>query len=375
MRTAAADRGEMRESRRSLRALQLGIFAEVPLFLLAWLFYSNRGASTVGYDFAIFRQAGAAVMHGRSPYVKPVAALLSQNDHFVYPAPYAYPFIPFTFIGERLGAIIFLVLSVAAIAVSLRLLEVRDWRLYGLSILGVPTFSALGFGTIGPLLLLAAAASWRLRRSPWSGVLLALAAAAKLFMWPLLIWLLVTRRIRASVAAAGTLTGLLILWAVTNWAGLVGYPSTLRALERGHPSSYSPRSLWLVIGLPGAQFVPVAIALIGVVLIARARDERAGFAAAVAVSLLATPLLWLHYLVLLIIPLALYRPRLSWPWLLPVALWITPEPEPHSSIWRICVVVGAVLAVWIGSGRRTLRPRAEPRNRFRPSRWAQLFAD
>jgi hypothetical protein len=241
----------------------------------------------------------------------------------------------------------------------------------------VPTFSALGFGTIGPLLLLAAAASWRLRRSPWSGVLLALAAAAKLFMWPLLIWLLLTRRFRASVAAAGTLGVLIAVWAATNRDGLARYPATLRALERGHPSSYSPRSLWLALGLPGAQFVAVAIALVGVVLIARARDDKAGFAAAIAVSLLATPLLWLHYLVLLLIPLALYRPRLSWPWLLPLALWVTPEPEPHASIWRIGLVVVTVIVVWVGGEGRPSGPRwltARFANRLTARRRAQLLA-
>jgi hypothetical protein len=361
-----------KKGRRRPRPLQLGVFVEAPLFLLGWLVFSSGGRSTVGYDFAIFRQAGDAVLHGRSPYVKPTVALLSQNTHFVYPAPFAYPFVPFALIGERLGAIIFLVLSVAAIVVSLRLLEVRDWRLYGLSILGVPTFSALGFGTIGPLLLLAAAASWRLRRSPWSGVLLALAAAAKLFMWPLLIWLLLTRRFRASVAAAGTLGVLVAFWAATNWAGLAEYPATLRALERGHPSSYSPRSLWLAMGLPGAQFVAVTIALVGVVLISRARDDKAGFSAAIAVSLLATPLLWLHYLVLLLIPLALYRPRLSWLWLLPLGLWVTPEPEPHASIWRIGVVVATVIVVWVGGERRLLGPRWLT-SRLANHRWASVL--
>src|SRR4051812_38208588 len=84
------------------RPLQLGVFVEAPLFLLGWLLVSSGGRSTVGYDFAIFRQAGDAVLHGRNPYVKPTFALLSQNDHFVYPTPFAYPFIPFALIGERL---------------------------------------------------------------------------------------------------------------------------------------------------------------------------------------------------------------------------------------------------------------------------------
>lgn len=327
------------------KPLEVVLFLQVPLVVIAWLSYLSAKAVRVGFDFAIFRIAGHAVLHGQTPYVAPKTALLAQNTHFVYPQPFAYLFVPFAAIGEPAGAVIFLLLSAAAVAAALRLLGATDRRLWGLSVLSPPLFVALGFGAIGPLLLLGVAAGWRLRRSAWAGVALALVAAAKLFLWPALVWLLVTRRFRAFLAAAATTGVLLGIWLLADPHGLAQYPRLLRALDAAHrSSSYSPEALWYQLGLPGVRLVPLAIAVAGIAVIARCRGDRARFAAAIVVSLLATPTAWLHYYVLLAAPLALYRPRLSRAWLVPLCLWVTPFTDPHGSIWKICVALGTVLA-------------------------------
>ena len=52
-------------------------------------------------------------------------------------------------------------------------------------------------------LLLALAAIWALRhRAVLPGLVLALTLATKLFLWPLFVWLLATRRYRAAAASA-----------------------------------------------------------------------------------------------------------------------------------------------------------------------------
>jgi hypothetical protein len=65
------------------------------------------------------------------------------------------------------------------------------------------------------------------------------------------------------------------------------------------------------------------------------------------VSLATTPLLWMHYLLLLFVPIALYRPRLSGLWFLPWLLWLTPSSNSHGETWRIvlALVVVAIIAV------------------------------
>jgi hypothetical protein len=74
--------------------LELGIFGQVPTVTVVWLawFVSGHGG---GGDFAIFRRAGQSVLDGRSPYVHPTLKLLAANDRFVYPTPFALPFVTF----------------------------------------------------------------------------------------------------------------------------------------------------------------------------------------------------------------------------------------------------------------------------------------
>jgi len=180
----------------------------------------------------------------------------------------------------------------------------------------------------------------------------AFTALLKLFLWPLGIWLLATRRWRAFVSCAAL--GLVLLlggWAVIDFAGLRSYPTLLHDLQQVEvPVSYSAVALF---GLSGsaATAVTVLLSLAGVAAIALAArgvgGDRRAFGVAVIVSLLATPLLWMHYLLLLFVPIALYRPRLSGLWFLPWLLWLTPSSNSHGETWRIVLtlVVLAVVAV------------------------------
>jgi hypothetical protein len=75
------------------------------------------------------------------------------------------------------------------------------------------------------------------------------------------------------------------------------------------------------------------------------------------VALIATPILWLHYFALLVVPLALARPRLAPAWALAVLLWVPRWPEANGVIWRIVFV----LAVTGLTALVTLKPAAEER--------------
>lgn len=333
------------------------MLVELPLAVIAVLIWTS--VRSPSFDFEIFRHAGAAVLHSRTPYVQPSLAELAKQDHFVYPQPIAYAFAPFALVPAGAGAAVFLIVSLACLVAALRLLGVTDWRLYGLSLLTVPVFDAAGLGTVNFLLLLLVAVGWRSRGSAWAGVVLAIAAATKLFLWPLVLWLVVTRRFRACVAATATLVLMLCVWAAVDPTGLRRYPTTLRLLEQGHPSSYSLRALWIATGLPASMLVPVVAGAAGcaVLVLLRERDRDA-FVAAVVVALLATPIMWLHYLVMLLVPLALLWPRFAWPWLLPLILWVTPTSSPHFTTWRIVLVLVVVATVPAAACRGALRSTA-----------------
>jgi alpha-1,2-mannosyltransferase len=331
-------------SRRRVSPLELGVFAQLPLVIAGVLVWAVVHGP--GFDFAIFRTAGLAVLHGHSPYVRPSLSLLRQQNHFVYPQPIAYLFAPFALMPPAIGGIVFLLISLAALVAGLRLLGVTDWRLWGFPLLTAPSFDAAGLGTVNFLLLLLIAVGWRSGGSSWSGAALALAAATKVFLWPLLIWLVVTRRWRACGASAATLAGMLIIWVIADPTGLRNYPRTLRLLEQGHPSTYSLRSLWLAVGLPGVPAIAAVAGLVGCALLIRLRGrEREALAVALLTALVSTPILWMHYLVLLVIPLALLWPTLSWAWLVLLPLWVTPSSGPAGVIWQMGMATAAILGV------------------------------
>jgi hypothetical protein len=251
--------------RRFRSPLQVFAFLEVPIALavaLGWHVYGHGG----GYDFAIFRRAGQAVLHGHTPFVQPTFELIAANNRWVYPTPFAIPFVPFALVPEELAAVLFLVLSLAALVASLWLLGVRDWRCYGVSLLGVPVFGGLSLETIGPFLLLLCALGWRYRSRTVAGVPLALAAAAKLFLWPVLLWLLITRRFRAFAAAVATIAATVVVWAIVDPGGMSRYPETvhlLNAVQRW--KSYSVQSLFISLhfSAPTSEFV-AALATVAV---------------------------------------------------------------------------------------------------------------
>src|SRR5262249_24037175 len=157
------------------------------------------------------------------------------------------------------------------------LLGIRDWRCYGASLLGLPVFGAIGVGSIGPFLLLLCALGWRFRNRTVAGVPLALAAAAKLFLWPLLVWLLVTRRFRAFAACLVTLAATLAIWASIDAGGLRRYPDTVRLLnEVQRWKSYSVQSLFISLHVPQSTSAFLAGAAAGAAVVALVLLRRRG---------------------------------------------------------------------------------------------------
>ena len=338
---------------------EIAAFLWIPGIALGFAcWYELRLRDTL-QDFGIFRAAALAVVHGHSPYVAATPAALAHFDHYVYPPVAALVFAPVAELPSGVGRVLVFAGALVAIVCALRLLQVADWRCYGVALVSAPAIDSLALGALTSFLLLGTAVAWRYRdRTVVVAVVVAFTAVLKLFLWPLVIWLVATRRWRSAAlcVAAGTVL-LLGSWAVIGFAGLRSYPTLLHVLDRIEaPVSYSVVALVGVSGGAETAFTAVlAVALaVAVVLAARAPDgDRRGFAAAVLAALVATPLLWLHYLLLLYVPIALYRPRLAPLWFLPVLLWVTPEAHSEGITWRIAValvVVGVVALRTVATG-------------------------
>ena len=205
----------------------------------------------------------------------------------------------------------------------------RDWRCHALALLSPPVVEGLFFGNITLLLMLPLAAAWRWRaHAVKAGLAVAAAVAVKPVFVPLLVWLLLTRRrLAAAVAAAGAVALIVLPWAAIGFDGLREYPRLLDRLEAtyGPGTDTLPAALsWLVSGHTARQVVCLAAALTLVAVAARLRRRPDGdlcvFAAMVGASVVAAPIVWPHYLALLLVPLAVARPRVAAAWALPYAL-------------------------------------------------------
>jgi hypothetical protein len=194
-----------------------------------------------------------------------------------------------------------------------------------------------------------------------AAIALALAVSTKVFLWPMFVWSLATRRTRLAVLASGA--GLAItaaLWFVVGFDGLVDYPERLRdisASESIRRDSLSFVGLATTLGLGvvvgHAMMLVAGISLLfGSVVRGRRGDDREAFCLALAAAVAMTPILWLHYLLLLMVPLAITRPRFTPLWLLPLVLWMDPEPmHPEGPLASLpMLVVGLIVALVVSDG-------------------------
>ena len=342
------------------RVGRLVLFAVVPAVVAASFMLGGR--HNFAFDFHIFWSASRRVLHGHSPYPSPsvVARATSPTIHhqfFVYPPLLAVLLIPLAALPFAAAAAINTVLVLACVAGGLRLLGVTDWRCYTTALTTIPVLSSIRLGAISPFLMLAAALAWHYRhRWAIAGAAVGVAVVAKLFVWPLLIWLLLTRRFKAAaVASVGAAAVTLAVWAAIGFRGLTGYPSLLHNLTRieslwgfslvalaDRLHFPDPQTSWLLVG------APIAALLLGSCFV-RAREgeaDRRLFVVSIGLAILLTPILWLHYLTLLLVPVALSRRTFGIEWMLLLAFWISPYQQPETlAAWRIATALALVVAI------------------------------
>jgi len=348
----------------------------------------SLGGLATPFDLAVFLRAGEAVRHGESPYVDAAVVAEGQPAPYVYPPVLAFLVAPLTLLPETIRGsstpgILFTLILIACTVGALLALDVRDWRCYPVALLYPVTLENFEYGALGPVLALLVALGWR-HRDRVSGAAAAIGAAVvlKIFLWPLVVWLAATRRWKAAAGAAGAAVALaLASWAVIGFRGLTEYPSLLRRLSDVEAErSYSAFALLRTIDVPelAARGI-VGVACLGLLVLAwraaRAsgsdRDERdrRSLTFVLAAGFVLTPILWLHYLVLLVVPIALVRPRLSALWFAPLSLtvfealdWYRGWPRGDGgALVSVALVVALVFIVSLRSrGRPSETPRGAP---------------
>ena len=318
-------------------------------------------------DFHVYRQAAEEIVAGESPY-----------PWFAYPPLSALGAVPFTFLSTAVADFAVKALLIVGVLAVLAVAGVRDWRCYPLALLWPSVSAAVQTGNITIPLALAAALLWRFRdRSVLAGVSLGASVAAKFLLWPLWIWLVaVGRRAAAAWSIAAGVVITLGAWAIVDFQALFGYPDHLRQLnEDTAGAGYTLDALAqdLGAGSTAAQAFMAGVAaslLVSVVVVGRRGSEMRSFVLAIGAALACSPILWLHYFAILLVPVAVARPRLGVVWFVPLAMWGFGAGTGNGSTASavvVLVVVAATLALAVREAPSGPRTRASAGQALTPT--------
>lgn len=311
-------------------AFEIVAIGALPIVFQFWLLVDVVPSEGLGYDLRYaYLPAAHDVLDGASPYPAPSDPALAGEYAYVYPPVVAYLMTPLTVVGALPAAAIGIACLTAALMATLWLLGIRDWRCYTIVFAWAPVYDGLTHASISVALTLLLALAWRFREGSWGGASLGAAIAVKLFLAPLLVWSVARRRGRFTLVAVISCAALVFVpWALIGFSGLGSYPTLLRSLvDLEQTESFSLVSAFAALGtsatLARVLAIGVALGLLAACYRAGGQGrERCSFTLAVLGALALSPIAWQHYWVVLIVPLALVRPRFSAIWLVPVAFWV-----------------------------------------------------
>ena len=339
-----------------MRALSYVFLGVAPILLTGDFLYIcfHESSSLRAVDFHHeFWPAAHRILDGLSPYDRGWQDIRI-GLAFPYPALTGLAFVPFALISRDAADVLFTGITIAALLLTLRRLRVRDLRVYGLALMWPPVCTAWQSANLTLLLALGVAYLWCEQDHPVrAGLIAAVTISLKPFLWPLALWLLVSRRYLALgwALAWGAMLNV-VAWAVVGFSQVPAYETELHAVTAAmYHRGYTIVDFVLHVGGNGAVGYASAgtvavIAAVACILAGRRGDDEHALTLSLALSLLTTPILWSQYFALLIVPLALARPRLAPVWFLPLVLWACPTSS--AATWQIALalLVGAALVAF-----------------------------
>jgi hypothetical protein len=319
---------------------------------------------------------GRALLEGRSPLRH--YTLEGHDGGSVYPPAATVVTLPLALLPYRAGAAVWLLLLAGSTLGALWLCGVRDPRCYVAAGSSPPVIAGLLYANWSLVLVFAVALIWSWRDRPRRvAPLLGLVIASKLFLWPLVVWLACTRRASAFFLSL-TFT---VLWSVVGWTavgfeGIGDFAETTRQnVEAFDQDGVSVAAVAASLGLSGSRYIALAAGLVALgVATARRRRDVETFTWALIAALLASPIVWMHYFALLLIPLALVTPRWTLIWLLPFATFPLAVDAPVGVLFVLAIGAWVTTRTsglgWPLRATVSRRPRALPRARTaeRPTR-------
>ena len=317
-----------------------------------------------------------AILHGVSPYPNPSGPFATEPA--VYLPPIFLLTLPLGWLSLPAATWVWFGCLIASAIGVLAVLGVRDPWCYAFMLLSLPVVEALVLGNASILVALGAALAWRFRHRPALGpIAVAATVAVKFWLWPLVFWLLIVRPrsgVRAAVLLAVVTLG---AWAAIGFDGLLSYPALLHTeaqlfVRGGVLLVAALVQLNVAVKLAAAAGVVGGLVLLGTAWIRRA-SEIESFTLALLASLVATPVAWPHYLVVMAVPIAILWRTIAPAWAWFPALWIAIhvgrryQPVGHSLALSLFAALPVVMVVAFGRGRLGRAPAvARPPSSARP---------
>lgn len=322
------------------------------LGILAWaISLAAAGLASWGYDFAAYYAAAERLLASGNPYQAETLRgpfRPGPEGLYLYAPVTALFFVPFTFLAQQDATLVWLVLRLVLLAVTSWLLPVAASMrllLFGVAAASQPLLHDLNLGNVSLVVSFLAVVIWRARDHRLASVALVGSIALRPTMAVIGAWWLLRREWRLVVWAIAAGVALVVLsLPMIGVAGWADYLTVLRNLTglTGVPENADLGSAVLFLGGSSsvaqlALYAGYAIAALAIVLSLR-RDRELSFVVTVTATLLLSPLLWDHYLTLLIVPAAFLISRGHlWGVALPMLGWL-PLPYPPFV---------ALLAVWL----------------------------
>ncbi len=328
---------------RVIRAFQLIGLPVLAVGMVGWTIVTAHRQGELAIDFKNVSPEIRGLVHGVNPFV---VENVGQGGHFLWTVLAGWLLSPFAWLPY--GYLLVVALEVAGVVVAALLLGVRDWRLIALALAWPATTNSVQTANITVLTTVLLAAAWHDRDRTRAGLWAGLAVGVKVFAWPALFWLAATRRWRALFVALGIqVFALLITLPYMSLGDYVRFEREVDQVMSGQAITLDA----LVRDLGGSPTLGRAVALIvGLAVLWKGRRDLGWV---VVAMLVLSPVVWLHYFGLLLIPLALWSSSLL-VWCIPLLLFLVPGLR-NGETWQTALALGVLAvapgAAWIRSGR------------------------
>lgn len=331
----------------------LGLAAGAWILLSAFAFRPSPGW---GYDFEAYLLAADRLARGASPYLDfTLAGAFRPGPYglYLYAPPLAAVLLPLTLLSLPAATSAWFLVR-AVLLISAVLLMPLRWRtrlvLLIVAALSELVLVDLNLGNVSIIVLFLSVIGWRFLDRPAGAIATALAMTIRPTFAIFLAWWALRRRWQPLIICLAT--GLLIVLVTLPAVGIAGYRDFLTLLRNlsdvtGVPNNVDIGSALERLGLPqavatGGLLGGYLLAVVAVVVSLR-REPDVTFLVTLGATLLLSPLLWDHYLVLVLptIGFLLERRRVAGALLVLVTLFWMP------AAWAPIVALAATLGPFL----------------------------